>query len=77
MGGTPKSDPVRATLLAILKQLNQAETVHEGTANDQAAATPLVRRRPGYPGCRHFNENYIGSWLLDPALPTMSRQAGH
>lgn len=53
-----------------------AEIVLDAAANDQAAATPLVRRRPGYPGCRHFNENYIGSWLLDPALPTMSRRAG-
>jgi hypothetical protein len=30
-------------------------------AGDAAA----VYRRPGYPGSRHFNENYIGSWLLE------------
>jgi hypothetical protein len=45
MSGAPKTDPVRATLLAILKQLNQAETVHEGAANDQALELPEIERR--------------------------------
>ncbi len=29
-------DPVRATLVAILQQLNRAESMHEGRARDQA-----------------------------------------
>lgn len=33
---TSNSDPVRATLLAILKQLNQAESAHEGRDEEQA-----------------------------------------
>ena len=45
MPETPKADPVRATLLAILKQLNQAETVHEGALNDQALELPEIERR--------------------------------
>lgn len=44
-GATKTADPVRATLLAILKQLNQAETVHEGTASDQALELPEIERR--------------------------------
>jgi hypothetical protein len=40
-----KQDPVRATLLAILKQLNQAETVHEGATMDQALELPEIERR--------------------------------
>ena len=35
--GTP-ADPVRATLVAILQQLNRAESLHEGRAADQALA---------------------------------------
>jgi len=38
-------DPVRATLLAILKQLNQAETVHEGKAAEQAMELAEIERR--------------------------------
>ncbi len=40
-----KSDPVRATLLAILKQLNQAETVHEGASTEQSLELPEIERR--------------------------------
>ncbi|MCI4328844.1 MAG: hypothetical protein L3J86_04595 [Thermoplasmata archaeon] len=40
-----KADPVHATLLAILKQLNQAETVHEGATSDQALELPEIERR--------------------------------
>ena len=29
-------DPVRATLVAILQQLNRVESIHEGRAKDQA-----------------------------------------
>ena len=45
MSGATKNDPVRATLVAILKQLNQAETVHEGKASDQALELPEIERR--------------------------------
>jgi len=31
-------DPVRATLVAILQQLNRAESIHEGRERDQALA---------------------------------------
>lgn len=40
-----KQDPVRATLLAILRQLNQAETIHEGATLDQALELPELERR--------------------------------
>lgn len=39
------ADPVRATLIAILKQLNQAEAIHEGKAPDQALELPEIERR--------------------------------
>jgi hypothetical protein len=45
MAASTKADPVRATLLAILKQLNQAESVHEGAASDQALELPEIQRR--------------------------------
>ena len=38
-------DPVRATLIAILKQLNQAESIHEGKAADQALELAELERR--------------------------------
>ncbi len=38
-------DPVRATLIAILQQLNQAEEVHEGNAEDQALELAEIERR--------------------------------
>jgi hypothetical protein len=37
-------DPVRATLVAILQQLNRAESVHEGRARDQALALADLER---------------------------------
>ena len=36
MGNGAAPDPVRATFVAILQQLNRAESIHEGRANDQA-----------------------------------------
>jgi len=39
------ADPVRATLVAILKQLNQAESVHEGQRTDQALELAEVEQR--------------------------------
>ena len=41
----PASDPIRATLLAILKQLNHAESVHEGQATEQAMELAELERR--------------------------------
>ena len=38
-------DPVRATLVAILQQLNQAETVHEGSVDEQALELGEIERR--------------------------------
>jgi hypothetical protein len=45
MAAATKADPVHATLLAILKQLNQAESIHEGAAMDQALELPEIQRR--------------------------------
>lgn len=39
------SDPVRATLVAILRQLNQAESTHEGKKEEQALELAEVERR--------------------------------
>jgi len=44
-GPNAPQDPVRATLLAILKQLNQAETVHEGKSAEQAMELVEIERR--------------------------------
>ncbi|HYK93639.1 MAG TPA: hypothetical protein VEY07_06320 [Thermoplasmata archaeon] len=41
------TDPIRATLIAILKQLNQAESVHEGQAAEQALELTELERRLG------------------------------
>jgi hypothetical protein len=38
MASATPSDPVRATLVAILQQLNRAESLHEGRAADQTLA---------------------------------------
>lgn len=38
-------DPVRATLVAILKQLNQATSRHEGNEAEQALELPEIERR--------------------------------
>ncbi|MGP8078256.1 MAG: hypothetical protein ACLQD8_01185 [Thermoplasmata archaeon] len=37
-------DPVRATMIAILQQLNRAESVHEGRERDQALALGDLER---------------------------------
>ena len=37
-------DPVRATLIAILQQLNRAESVHEGRARDQSLTLSDLER---------------------------------
>jgi hypothetical protein len=39
------ADPIRATFVAILKQLNQAESRHEGKAPDQSLELAEVERR--------------------------------
>ncbi len=36
MASGPATDPVRATFVAILQQLNRAESIHEGRVHDQA-----------------------------------------
>lgn len=38
-------DPTRETFVAILKQLNQAETRHEGASSEQALELPEIERR--------------------------------
>lgn len=38
-------DPVRASLVAILRQLNQADAAHEGTPGEQAMELPELERR--------------------------------
>ena len=38
-------DPVRATLIAIQRQLNQAESVHEGQTAEQALELAEIQRR--------------------------------
>lgn len=45
MGGPPAPDPVRAALLAILKQLNQADTAHEGETTEQALELVELEQR--------------------------------
>ena len=44
-GDTP--DPTRATLVAILQQLNRVESMHEGRAPDQALELPDLERLLG------------------------------
>jgi hypothetical protein len=39
-----RADPVRSTLVAILQQLNRAESLHEGTAVDQVLELPEIER---------------------------------
>ncbi|MCI4335819.1 MAG: hypothetical protein L3K17_01285 [Thermoplasmata archaeon] len=43
--GPPANDPIRATLLAILKQLNHVESMHEGKASDQALELTEIERQ--------------------------------
>jgi hypothetical protein len=40
-------DPVRATLVAILQQLNRVESMHEGQSRDQALALADIERMLG------------------------------
>ena len=44
---TASNDPVRATLVAILRQLNQADAVHEGAKAEQALELPELETRLG------------------------------
>ncbi len=44
MTGGERPDPVRATLVAILQQLNRAESIHEGRASDQTLELPDLER---------------------------------
>jgi hypothetical protein len=44
-GQPAPQDPVRATLVEILKQLNQADAVHEGTKDEQALELPEIEQR--------------------------------
>lgn len=39
-----RSDPVRATLVAILQQLNRVESIHEGRAHDQVLELAEIER---------------------------------
>lgn len=36
MPAAARPDPIRATLVAVLQQLNRVESIHEGRAHDQA-----------------------------------------
>jgi hypothetical protein len=40
-------DPIRATLVAILQQLNRVESIHEGRAQDQTLELPEIERMLG------------------------------
>jgi len=53
MGLGEPADPVRATFVAILQQLNRAESLHEGRDHDQALALDDLART-----LRHF-------WAVD------------
>jgi hypothetical protein len=44
MASRESADPVRATLVAILQQLNRVESIHEGRAPDQALELPEIER---------------------------------
>lgn len=43
--GIPAQDPVRATLVAILRHLNQADASNEGTPGEQVMELPELERR--------------------------------
>jgi hypothetical protein len=45
--GTEPPDPIRATLVAILQQLNRVESMHEGRERDQALALADLERLLG------------------------------
>ena len=55
-----------AVVLKGVRECQPSEVIENMAAVGLASggAEP-IRRRPGYPGCRHFNENYIGSWLAE------------
>jgi hypothetical protein len=44
MAGADGRDPVRATMIAILQQLNRAESLHEGREHDQALELAELQR---------------------------------
>lgn len=58
------SDPVRATLLAILKQLNHAESAHEGQVAEQALELAELERR------------LADFWAVDQGAVTVSLALG-
>lgn len=39
-----RPDPVRATLIAVLQQLNRVESMHEGQSRDQTLELPDIER---------------------------------
>jgi len=45
MGTGERADPVRSTLVAILQQLNRAESLHEGHAHEQVLELADLERR--------------------------------
>lgn len=45
MPALQSQDPVRATLVAILRQLNQADSAHEGQTQEQALELAEIERR--------------------------------
>jgi len=44
MRSEERPDPIRATLVAILQQLNRVESIHEGRARDQMLELPDLER---------------------------------
>ena len=50
----------------VLTGVPERQTV-QSTSEAGAAPQAPAYRRSGYPGSRHFNENYIGSWLREAA----------
>lgn len=44
MAPEPGPDPVRATMIAVLQQLNRVESMHEGREHDQALALGDLER---------------------------------
>jgi len=44
MAGGAAADPIRATFVAILQQLNRAESIHEGQNHEQALALDDLER---------------------------------
>ncbi|HTP56165.1 MAG TPA: hypothetical protein VML53_05845 [Thermoplasmata archaeon] len=44
MAPAERPDPVRATMIAVLQQLNRVESMHEGRERDQALGLPDLER---------------------------------